>query len=114
MPNSGRPSVNIWGPTPEGMQSGEIVAKDVTLPNAQLIAQAPDLLKVVHATWHVLGVMIAINKEPELATDERVNAVFKTIDAVFAAAHQVLTQAAAVSPNVTPPGAQDPKDAEAE
>ena len=43
-PNSDRPHTSVWGPTPVGKQSGEWIAKDVTLPNARLIAAAPDLL----------------------------------------------------------------------
>lgn len=38
-PDSERPSCNIWGPTPEGKQSGTIVARDVTLADAELIVR---------------------------------------------------------------------------
>jgi|SRR5579862_2763955 len=38
----GKPLVSIWGPTPEGKQSGEWIAKEVSPANARLIAAAPD------------------------------------------------------------------------
>jgi hypothetical protein len=46
-PLSDRPICNVWGPTPPGKQSGEIVAKDCTLPNARLIAAAPRMYEAL-------------------------------------------------------------------
>ena len=34
------PYTGIWGPTPEGMQSGTWIAKEVPLPDADLIVNA--------------------------------------------------------------------------
>lgn len=48
--------VNIWGPTPEGMQSGETIAKEVTPANALLIASAPDLLDACQAALLTLNI----------------------------------------------------------
>lgn len=42
-----RPSQNVWGPTPEGMQSGNIVCVHASVPDAKLIAIAPELLRLL-------------------------------------------------------------------
>lgn len=44
IPGTPRASTWIWGPARPGDQSGEVVAKDVRLANARLIAAAPELL----------------------------------------------------------------------
>lgn len=44
---NGRRSMSVWGPTPEGAQSGEWIAKDVRPANAALIAAAPDMLTLL-------------------------------------------------------------------
>jgi hypothetical protein len=46
-PNSARPTSNVWGPTPPGMQSGNIVCCNATIPDARLIAAAPDLAEAL-------------------------------------------------------------------
>ena len=51
-PDSDHASVNIWGPTAEGKQSGTIVAYDVSLADAPLIEAAPAML-------HLLGLIAA-------------------------------------------------------
>ena len=48
-PDSSNPTVWIWGPTPEGGESGEIIAKDVALKNAPLLTAAPDLLEALQS-----------------------------------------------------------------
>lgn len=37
----------VWGPTPPGKQSGDVVCRDAQPENARLIAAAPDLLKAL-------------------------------------------------------------------
>lgn len=48
---------NVWGPTPPGMQSGEMVCQLATVDNARLIAAAPELLALLREaeTLAVLG-----------------------------------------------------------
>lgn len=48
-PNSDRPTSNVWGPTPPGMQSGNIVCCNATVPDARLIAAAPDMAEALRA-----------------------------------------------------------------
>ncbi|MGA7807866.1 hypothetical protein [Bradyrhizobium sp.] len=45
MPNSDDPRANVWGPTPQGFQSGLVICKKAKPMDARLIAAAPDLLR---------------------------------------------------------------------
>lgn len=62
-PDGPSPMCSVWGPTPEGMQSGEWICRNVNLKNGPLIAAAPALAEAVqmllyafrecvgHAAW---------------------------------------------------------------
>lgn len=53
-PDGPRPTTWVWGPTPEGAQSGECIAQHVALTNAPLICAAPDLLSAARAYLRLL------------------------------------------------------------
>lgn len=54
-PDSAHPTVNIWTEAATGNQSGDVIAFDVSLRNAKLIAAAPDLLKLAHRVIEYFG-----------------------------------------------------------
>ncbi len=43
-PGTDRARMNVWSPTPKGMQSGDIIAANCKPADARLIAAAPELL----------------------------------------------------------------------
>lgn len=46
-PDSDHPTVNVWGPTPDGLQSGRIIANRCAPYDARLIARAPTMHAVL-------------------------------------------------------------------
>lgn len=77
-PDSAHPTVNIWGPTPRGAQSGQVVAESVTLANATLILAAPELLKACETA---LGLIIHLRVKNFTELDRR-----EAIESVLASA----------------------------
>lgn len=64
--NDNRIHRNVWGPTPAGMQSGEMICQLATVDNARLIAAAPELLGALIdlADWLAYGLNKAEGAEP--------------------------------------------------
>lgn len=78
-PGTERATMNVWGPTAPGMQSGQMVAKDALVYDARLIAAAPEMYEALLAVAVTEGVIeLALSRHEDLR---------QKIDTALAKAH---------------------------
>jgi hypothetical protein len=97
-PKSDRPLVNVWGPQ-DGRASGQLVCKDASVPDGQLITAAPQLQTVAQLfidTIHAVENRCMAADGPVTATcDEITDAELR---AIYVAAVAALAKATGEAP----------------